>query len=93
MCDDHFDDEAALIICRSMGYDCAASWGEKTKWKMQKNYNIVLDDVTCRVKDDQSFSESCTWRTESDCSHKEDIHLSCGTFIKYNINKRSHQVM
>ena len=85
MCDDHFDEEAALIICRSMGYDCAASWDKRTNWEIQNNYKIVLDDVTCSVKGNRNFEESCTWRTESDCSHEEDIHLTCGMYIKNGI--------
>ena len=59
--------------------------GQKDQLGNTKKYKIVLDDVTCSVKANRNFSESCTWQTESDCSHKEDIHLTCGTYIKNGI--------
>ena len=81
VCDDDFDEEAALLICRLIGHSCAANWEKMSNWDVQQQFDIVLDDVTCSGKSNQSFSESCTWQTVSDCSHEEDIHLSCGRCI------------
>ncbi|KAL5253796.1 hypothetical protein ACHWQZ_G013538 [Mnemiopsis leidyi] len=81
VCDDNFGGEAALIICRSMGHQCAASWAKRSEWELQQSMRIMLDDVTCStsgVTSNKGFTESCSWKTVNNCEHSEDIHLACG---------------
>ena len=52
VCDDNFDDTAATVICREMKYNTSISFAsgsntEYTSWRMKKDFDIVLDDITC----------------------------------------------
>ena len=103
MCDDNFDAAAALTICREMGHTCAASWSSRKDLGLKQTYDdsekkdseqelpIMLDDVTCSTRgvlQNEGFTESCFWKTESDCDHGEDIFLTCGrNFVKLMLER------
>ncbi|XP_063686185.1 furin-like protease 2 [Bolinopsis microptera] len=82
VCDDNFDDTAATVICREMKFNTSISFAsgsntEYTSWRMKKDFDIVLDDITCEDPD-LPFS-SCSIVTEHDCQHKhEQVFLWCG---------------
>ena len=75
VCNDEFDDNAANAICSLMGYAAIGSeWTSGSiKWNIQYDYSIKLDDVNCRTN---SWS-SCTYSEIDDCSHSEDVFLTC----------------
>ena len=83
VCNDNFDDIAAELICKEMGHLSAASWTSGKKWpKLQKSYDIVLDNVRCS-REMQSFGY-CDFTTKANCKHAEDIFLYCnekGSFL------------
>ncbi|XP_063678147.1 SCO-spondin-like [Bolinopsis microptera] len=75
VCDDSFSDNAAAAICREMGFlHEEVSWNSGSKWDIQNNYNIGLDDVRCS----STYWSSCTYITSHNCAHSEDIFLTCG---------------
>ena len=48
VCDDGFDDNSADAICRELGYSFGhLDWTYGSKWSIQNNFEITLDDVSC----------------------------------------------
>ena len=80
VCDDGFNDNAAVAICRKMGYDGShAAWrvmedASGTAWNIQNNYDTHLDDIDCSG---ESWSDCRFDARSEDCNHIEDIFLSC----------------
>ena len=75
VCDDHFNMNAAHAICKVMGYRRGAvryrnglAYGTQ-----QTRRSIRMDDVICR----STTWSSCRYRTSHNCSHGEDILLTC----------------
>ena len=88
VCDDLFNDTSADAICRKMGYPGKLSWEYGSKWDIQTNYEILLDDVACSTNE----WSSCTFKFTSDCSHGEDVFLQCdgvGEFEARILNLRT----
>ena len=75
VCDDKFTDDAANSICRDMGFGTADKWSSGLKHDIQNSYTIKMDDVTC-PKGGRTWS-SCTFKTDEDCEHSEDVHITC----------------
>ena len=75
VCDDGFTDTAADAICKHMNYTRANEWiTTDTKFDAIKyNYDIKLDDVSCS----NTEWENCIFSVNPDCSHSEDVLLSC----------------
>lgn len=73
VCDDRFDVNAANAICRFMGDTGAKSWTSGSKFDIQTNYEIKMDDVDCR----QGEWGSCSFTKFHNCEHYEDVFLSC----------------
>ena len=88
VCDDSFDYTAADAICKTMNYKSAIRWTINENFgSLQTNYDIKLDDVRCSSTD----WESCTFTEEGNCSHDEDVFLSCrkkepGKFLTTLVN-------
>ena len=78
VCDDSFNDEAAVAICRKMGFDGSdAGWSvmeNKVMWGIQKNYDIKLDDVICNG---DSWADCQFDARPENCNHNEDVFLTC----------------
>ena len=75
VCDDSFDNNSAAAICREMGFSVeGVSWTFGNKWGIQKSYLIKLDQVECS----STYWSSCSYDTNHDCYHSEDVHLTCG---------------
>ena len=72
-CDDSFSDYSADAICREMGYVGQMSWTSGSKWDIQSNYDITLDNVYCKSGE----WSSCSFSFHDDCSHSEDVFLQC----------------
>ena len=74
VCDDEFDDNSADAICNEMGYTHGArNWTSGNLYESQSGYEIGLDEVVCS----SDSWESCTFASDHDCSHSEDVHLHC----------------
>ncbi|XP_021351066.1 deleted in malignant brain tumors 1 protein-like isoform X2 [Mizuhopecten yessoensis] len=73
VCDDLFDDNAATVVCRMLGFPVGVivnldMFGEGTG-------DIVLDDVRCDGTE-RSLS-NCTYSTSHNCAHSEDVGVRC----------------
>ena len=76
MCDDNFNTNAAVAICRHIGYEDAVRWtSENMSFVSQTDYEITLDDVDCSSTE----WDSCSFSEKHDCTHKEDVFLSCSS--------------
>ncbi|XP_063678290.1 deleted in malignant brain tumors 1 protein-like [Bolinopsis microptera] len=79
VCDDRFDNDAANAICKDMGYNSAQSWdnaGSASLYPNQESYDIKLDDVTCNKNDNNDWAD-CSYNTNHNCGHYEDVLLTC----------------
>ena len=73
VCDDYFDYKAADAICVELGFAWATRWNSGTKFLIQNNYDIKMDDVRC---ESDSWT-SCTFITDHNCGHSDDVILEC----------------
>ncbi|XP_063681810.1 deleted in malignant brain tumors 1 protein-like isoform X2 [Bolinopsis microptera] len=73
ICDDRFDNNTAAAICREMNFTGSREWSSGSIWDIQSSYNITLDEVACPTEE----WDSCSFMTSHDCSHSEDVFLSC----------------
>ena len=75
VCDDYFNDRAADLICQKMGFDYALQHtGYFSEWQQERA--ITLDDIDCR--DTSESIEDCGYdEFEENCSHDEDVLLTC----------------
>lgn len=85
VCDDHFGDDAAQVVCREMGL----SGGRVIQNRFGAGSGqIWLDDVRCSGNEARlSSCPSRAWGTHN-CAHSEDVavecHSSCGDLLEYN---------
>ncbi|XP_063691331.1 deleted in malignant brain tumors 1 protein-like [Bolinopsis microptera] len=56
-----------------MGYMGQMSWTSGNKWGIQSNYDITLDDVSCRSGE----WSLCTFSLSNNCDHSKDVFLQC----------------
>ena len=83
VCDDDFNNFAAIAICKEMGYFSAITWESGNYFSFQENLEINLDDVSCS---EQSWS-SCSYSESNNCGHSEDVFITClGKFYVYSIS-------
>jgi len=75
VCDDSFDTTAANAICKYMGYTDAETWTSGLLFNIQSNYDINMDEVNCSGVE----WESCSFNEYHDCSHGEDVLLTCNS--------------
>ena len=73
VCDDDFDNTAAKAICVELGIVGAAGWSTGRNFAIQYNYDIKMDNVRCK---NDSWT-SCTFTTNHNCKHSEDVFLEC----------------
>lgn len=83
VCDDGFDANAAVAICREMGFTGATDYfsgqfvHEEDGYDAYNRYislSINLDDVSCRGND---WNEDCSFNLNHNCGHSEDVQLIC----------------
>ena len=75
VCDDDFDNNAAITICTKMGFPSSKGRAFGFSFDLQRSLDIKLDDVQCI--DDHEWS-SCSYRESHNCNHNEDVFLICG---------------
>ena len=74
MCDDGFDDIEAEAVCRQINSSYGMlEWTSGSRFEIQDNLDIKLDEVQCSSTD----WESCEYSEEHDCGHSEDVFLTC----------------
>ncbi|XP_077981071.1 scavenger receptor cysteine-rich domain-containing protein DMBT1-like [Glandiceps talaboti] len=75
VCDDTFDDNAALVVCRQLGYsngraDFHSKYGEGSG-------RIWLDDVSCTGSELSVLSCEHSEYGVNNCAHYEDVGVTC----------------
>jgi len=77
VCSDHFSDNSAHAICRTMGFDRMSRWRTYRPavryGTLQSSKRILLDDVVCT----SNHWSSCTSRPNHNCVHNQDVFLKC----------------
>ena len=77
VCSDHFNDDAAHAICRSMGFGRAINFRSGLRYgRQQRKRNIEMDDVRC----DGPWWRLCgsqIGHLHHDCNHHQDVFLTC----------------
>ncbi|KAF7284717.1 hypothetical protein GWI33_021726 [Rhynchophorus ferrugineus] len=89
VCDDDFNEDAAKIVCQTLGYRGSASI-KKDAYFGRSDGPIWLDQVTCLGN--ESSIETCThwdWG-EHNCDHSEDVGIVCSNIIDPVEERRSH---
>ncbi|WAQ95384.1 DMBT1-like protein, partial [Mya arenaria] len=77
VCDDHFKEENALVVCRMLGFNNPVHASFSTNGDKSDESRILLDEVNCTGQE-TDISE-CThngWGI-TDCTHSEDIGIDC----------------
>ncbi|XP_056386619.1 neurotrypsin-like isoform X1 [Hyla sarda] len=79
ICDDHWDDKDAEVICRQLGFN-----GKPKAWVWahygQGSGPILLDEVECIGNESSlDFCQKSDWRHHN-CDHIEDAGVSCNPF-------------
>ncbi|XP_052092019.1 deleted in malignant brain tumors 1 protein-like isoform X1 [Mytilus californianus] len=76
VCDDRFDDLAAAVVCRQLGFQNGGVAVTDGRFG-QGTGPIWLDDVTCQGN--ELNIEQCTARpwNQSNCQHSEDVGVIC----------------
>ncbi|XP_077981230.1 scavenger receptor cysteine-rich domain-containing protein DMBT1-like isoform X2 [Glandiceps talaboti] len=80
VCDDGFDDTAALVVCKHLGYNNGTA-ESNAKYGMGTG-QIWLDNVHCNG--DESSILSCDYDEigVNNCAHYEDVGVTCSELIK-----------
>jgi len=92
VCSDHFSDNSAHAICRTMGFEKFSRWrtykGRVKYGKLQSGKKIKLDDVVCT----SNHWSSCKSKPYHNCKHSQDVFLKCvGSGFKL-INKDEERI-
>ena len=73
VCDDYFNYTAADAICVELGFGWATRWTNDSEFMIQSDFDMKMDSVRCKK---ESWI-SCTFRTDHNCGHSEDVFLEC----------------
>ncbi|HEY1097586.1 MAG TPA: scavenger receptor cysteine-rich domain-containing protein, partial [Myxococcota bacterium] len=77
VCDDDFDDEAADVVCRQLGFSSGSSIPQAGLGAGAASQPIWLDEVNCVGNEPRL--EQCPHDPigVTDCGHSEDVGVSC----------------
>ena len=74
VCDDSFSDNSGTAICRNMGFTGLREWSAGLRFEdLQNSKEITMDNVECSGE----RWDSCSYITDHNCGHSEDVFLSC----------------
>ncbi|XP_052220549.1 deleted in malignant brain tumors 1 protein-like isoform X2 [Dreissena polymorpha] len=86
VCDDNFDNNAAKIICNTLGVTYVkARVGQPGKYGPGSG-QIWLDDVTCFGNETSIVQCQHNDFGVNDCDHSEDVGVVCATTAQQNLN-------
>lgn len=74
VCADGFDDNAASLVCQSLGYSGGIEKSQNDVVEAPASEPIVLRSLFCPNSHD---SNDCTFRQDGVCTHENDIGVSC----------------
>jgi hypothetical protein len=74
VCDDSFNDHAAAVACRTLGYSTGTMINNTDT--PDGTGPIVLDDISCDGTESSLFD--CDFNVlTGNCTHSEDVGVSC----------------
>ena len=76
VCDDSWGDEDTIVVCRQLGY----TYGTVERYNPGTGL-IYLDDVQCFGTEDNLLNCPHPGIGNHDCTHEEDIGVSCSNEI------------
>lgn len=80
VCDDSFGQIDADVACQQLGFPLASRYGMVGSFRYSQGYGTVwLDDLHCTSSDLMLSTCSHNGFGNEDCSHSEDVALSCGS--------------
>ncbi|PVD22132.1 hypothetical protein C0Q70_17937 [Pomacea canaliculata] len=79
VCDDHFNDRAAAVVCRMMGFNTTVAKVRDTHYYGSggSTMSILLDEVNCQGDETNIFQCGFAPIGTSDCGHSEDVGVLC----------------
>nr|KAG5685298.1 hypothetical protein BaRGS_016364 [Batillaria attramentaria] len=78
VCDDHFDANAARVVCKQLGYPSNGAIAVSTMGFGPGQGRILLDDVTCTGNETSILDCGHAPLGNNDCDHGEDAGVICG---------------
>ncbi|XP_060606305.1 uncharacterized protein LOC132758628 [Ruditapes philippinarum] len=85
ICDDFFNDKAATVICRMLGFNqkFAKSYGRSRFGKGSADLAIAIDKLRCSGNEsDLSECKSNQWGSHTTCSRNRTAAVKCATEIR-----------
>ncbi|XP_053379862.1 deleted in malignant brain tumors 1 protein-like [Mercenaria mercenaria] len=83
VCDDSFDDNAASVICRMLGYNPKGARARGRAFYGKGNGSVTIDELRCSGDEtDISECKSNYWGSHTNCDHDEDASVECGTEVR-----------
>ena len=80
--DDEWNDNAAKVVCRLLGYNETFAKATIKSAFGQVEDNFIFDDVSCRGN--EKYLEDCPHKTTDDCGAGEGAGVICyGMFLEY----------
>ncbi|XP_062575344.1 scavenger receptor cysteine-rich domain superfamily protein-like isoform X2 [Saccostrea cucullata] len=76
VCDDHWDDKDARVVCRSLGYSGNSTAHQNAYFGQGSGYTW-LDDVKCQGTESSIFDCIQNGYGKEDCGHYEDAGVTC----------------
>ena len=77
ICDDHFGDEEATVVCAMLGYNGTSRAVDSWRYPGVSFGPIYLDNVKCRGDEDSIFQCHHQGWGIHDCDHSEDACVIC----------------
>lgn len=80
VCDDLFDNKAAAVVCRQLGFVRALRVAKPSEMgRVVTNLRIMLDDVECEGTERTLLHCKHATVGEHNCSHAEDVGVVCSS--------------
>ena len=91
VCDDHWDELDARVVCRQLGYSGEAVALKRAFFGSSPSRPIYLDNVRCNGSEPSLFNCTANEVGINNCDHSEDAGVRCnGT---YNLHINQHPCM
>ncbi|XP_073237757.1 sushi, von Willebrand factor type A, EGF and pentraxin domain-containing protein 1-like [Porites lutea] len=81
VCDDNWDENAARVVCRQLGYPSAVSAPNSARFGRGSG-KIWLDDVQCQGNESSIVNCRHSPWGEHNCGHNEDASVICSTNLR-----------
>jgi len=76
VCDDHFSEKEARVVCRYLGFEGGATDGDHTRWFPSGTGKIWVARMKCTGFEIDPRDCAVTWH-KTECSHSEDVGVRC----------------